>query len=369
LRQTERHVRATMLALKWFGLWYGRYPHATLTVVDPAPGALGSGGMEYPTFITSGTHALLGYWPFSGVRLPEEVTIHEVGHQFWQGMVANNEFEEAWLDEGITSHSTGEVIDVGYEGTLVSMPGLHLRELDSNRLQNNPDQIFDWIRKPAWAYSDSAAYGFNSYARPALLLRTLGAHLGRQTLARALRTFQERWRFAHPSSDDFYAVLSEVAGRDLRPLLVQLAESGALLDYEVGELESERQAPPSGYFDKPGGRALAPEDPEAFERMPYATSIVVRRRGEVALPVTIALKFAGKDVERITWDGQARWKRFELTRPERLEWVDIDPDRGLVLDVDWLNNAKRVEPDSRAAAWLTSRWWFLVQQVISWVAL
>jgi hypothetical protein len=55
LAQTERYLRAAMLAIKWFGLWYGRYPHQTLTIVDPAPGAGGSGGMEYPTFITAGT--------------------------------------------------------------------------------------------------------------------------------------------------------------------------------------------------------------------------------------------------------------------------------------------------------------------------
>ena len=95
----------------------------------------------------------------------------------------------------------------------------------------------------------------------------------------------------------------------------------------------------------------------------------VRRRGDIVLPVTIAFKFDGKPVERMVWDGQSRWKRFDVTRRERLEWVDIDPDRKLVLDVDWLNNARRVEPDRRSAGWLSSRWLLVVQQLISWVAL
>jgi len=69
-----------MLSIKSFGLSYGAYPHPTLTVVDPAFGASGSGGMEYPTFITGGTSSLINYRPFTHVNVPEEVVIHEFGH-------------------------------------------------------------------------------------------------------------------------------------------------------------------------------------------------------------------------------------------------------------------------------------------------
>jgi hypothetical protein len=374
LGQAERYLRAAMLAIKYFGLWYGRYPHKTLTIVDPAPGAMGSGGMEYPTFITAGTHAALGYWPFNKINVPEEVTIHEFGHQFWQGLVANNEFEEAWLDEGLNSWSTGKILEIGYgrEAAFASFPGLRISEVDNIRLQNNPNRGFDTVRQSAWSYEGDSAYGFNSYAKPALVLRTLEGHLGEPVMARVMRTYHERWRFGHPSSDDFYAVVNEIAGRELRPLLHQLVESGALLDYEVRAASSRRQRPGAGYFDGANGaRRLAPvEDLSgAAERGPYESSFVVRRRGDIALPVTIAVKFEGRPVERIVWDGQARWKRFDFTRPERLEWVDLDPDRRQPLDLDWLNNARRVDPDPRAAAWLTSRWLLVVQQLVSWMAL
>ncbi len=374
LAQTERYLGAAMLAIKQFGLWYGRYPHQTLTIVDPAPGAAGSGGMEYPTFITGGTHAVIGYWPFSGIRAPEAVTVHEFGHQFWQGLVANNEFEEAWLDEGVNSYSTGKVLELCYgrDATLVDFLGLRISEVDSVRLQNNPNRAFDTVRQPAWSYGDTSAYGFNSYFKPELVLRTLEAYLGERVMARVMRTYHERWRFGHPSSDDFYAVVSEVAGRDLAPLLRQLAETGALLDYEVREARSRRVRPTIGYQDEANGarRLVRAEDVAADEeRGPYESSFTVRRRGDLALPVTIAVKFADRPVERILWDGQARWKRFDFIRAERLEWVDLDPDRRQPLDLDWLNNARRVEPDSRAAAWLTSRWLLLVQHLVSWVAL
>ncbi len=67
--------------------------------------------MEYPTFITAGTAWLFNRWPFDKIRGVEEVTVHEFGHQFWYGMVGNNEFEEAWLDEGFNTYSTGKVME------------------------------------------------------------------------------------------------------------------------------------------------------------------------------------------------------------------------------------------------------------------
>ena len=108
--QAPRLLRSIRAAIKEFGLWYGRYPYPTLTIVDPPYGGLGSGGMEYPTFITGGTSVLLNHWPFENIHLNDEVLAHEYGHQFWYGLVGSNEFEEAWLDEGFDSYSTGRLV-------------------------------------------------------------------------------------------------------------------------------------------------------------------------------------------------------------------------------------------------------------------
>jgi len=95
----------------------------------------------------------------------------------------------------------------------------------------------------------------------------------------------------------------------------------------------------------------------------------VRRAGDVVMPVEIAFKFEGTPPERQAWDGSARWKRFEFTRPARLEWVSIDPDRKLVLDVDWLNNDRRIEPDHRVGRKITATWMFFVQNLLAFVGL
>ena len=112
-----------------------------------------------------------------------------------------------------------------------------------------------------------------------------------------MRTYAEQWRYRHPSSDDFYRVASEVAGRDLRPFFRQTIESPAVIDYAVGEVTHG-----DGY-----------------------SAVTVRREGDLQIPIVVAFKFAGRPVERRTWDGVARWTRFTFSDAGPLEWVDVDP--------------------------------------------
>ena len=397
--QAERHVKAAKAAIKWFGLWYGRYPYPTITVVDPAFGAGGSGGMEYPTFITAGTSSLLGRWPFDRVLLPEEVTVHEFGHQYWQSMVASNEFEESWLDEGFNTHSTGKVMARTYGPWTVQLLGLRIGERDMSRAGNNADRMFDAIRTPAWGYSPGN-YSFNSYQRTDLTLQTLEALVGPETMARIMRTYHERWRFRHPTSDDFYAVVSEVAGKDQRSFFEQTVESPGILDDEVASVRSERVSEPSGVFGEGDARktVLAKEarrkerEADKAGTRPWRTTVVVRRRGEVVLPTSLRLEFEGGKTQTLSlrdredegagvetparlddraslgsWLG--RWKRVELTSEKRLAVATIDPEDRLAIDVNRLNNSRRVEPDGRAAAHWGVRWIFWLQQLLAMVGL
>jgi aminopeptidase N len=168
--QIARYLSAAKLAIKWFGLWYGPYPYRTLTIVDPPSDAPGAEGMEYPTFITGGTEPLLNWWPFSHVREPEEVVVHEYAHQYWYGLVGTNEFEEAWLDEGFTSYSTGQLMELmfGTASTLIDLPFFKVSERDLLRLTNSPSHRFDRVRQPAWTYSPGE-YAFYAYEKPELL--------------------------------------------------------------------------------------------------------------------------------------------------------------------------------------------------------
>jgi hypothetical protein len=368
--QAERHLEAARLGLKWYGLWYGRYPYRTLTVVDPAPGAEGSGGMEYPTFITAGSSFLFNRWPLDRVRLPEEVTIHEFGHQYWYGMVASNEFEEAWLDEGFTTYSTSRVMERAFppDGNVIEALGLRLGSVELARLGNDADAVFDAIRQRSWRYSGGRAYGFNSYYRSDLTLRTLAGLLGETTTARVLRTYHERWRFRHPGSADFYAVAEEVAGRDLDGFFGQLVEDGALVDFEVARLTSQRVPRPRGVFDADGRRETLGADDERAEGAQdgeYLSTLLLRRRGGAIVPVEVELRFDDGTVERRSWDGAERWVRYRFVRAARLVEVELDPDNRLPLDVGILDNGRRLDRDGRAAAHWGARILFWTQQAIA----
>jgi hypothetical protein len=346
LPQTARLMRAAKAALKDFGLWYGRYPYATLTVVDPAPGASGSGGMEYPTFVTGDTSTQFNHLPFDTVRLPDMTVIHEICHQWWYGMVASNEFEEAWLDEGVNSYSTQHVLarEYGRDTSMGTFLGVGLTDLDLARFENAATKSADHIRQPAWTYANEDSYDVNSYLKPELVLETLDRTLGAPTMARVMRAYAERWRFRHPSSDDFYAVASDVAGRDLSGYFKQTVESPGRLDYEVASISATRGAAADGA---------------------YVSTVVVTRHGDVVMPVDLEITFAHRSPERVSWSGQEPSKTFSFQRPEPVDSARLDPDHHLVLDVNFLNNARRARPDRRVTAKWTSTWFFWIQNLLA----
>jgi hypothetical protein len=373
--QAQRHIDAAKAGLKWYGLWYGRYPYKTLTVVDPAPGGMGAGGMEYPTFITAGTAWMLNYWPFDRIRMVEEVTVHEFGHQYWYAMVGSNEFEEAWLDEGLNTYSTSKAMVAAYgaEKTVIDFLGLSLGDQDMSRTTNDPAARYNRILARAWDYVPRADYAFYSYYKASLVLQTLEGYLGEQTMARLMRTYHERWRFRHPRSEDFFALVNEITGQDWSWFFDQVVRGTDIVDYDIGSAVSDPILKARGVFDGPGGRKTvstadamkADLDSAAKKTRTYRSVVVVRRSGGVRLPVDVAFKFEGKPVERQTWDGRDTLKQYIFERPERLEWAEVDPDRKVMLDVNWLNNGRRLTPDRRPATGWAARWLFLVQTLIT----
>ncbi len=371
--QKDRHFAATRAALELYGSWYGPYPYGHVTVVDPAWGS-GAGGMEYPTLFTCGTRL---FNPLGGGS-PEGVTIHEAGHQFWYGLVGNNEFEHAWLDEGLNTFSTirtqleryGESF---YVKRYFRPPGTEsrgflpvaFRELTVDPWRNRlgryaPDATSDVQARPTWRYYPASA-GSISYSKTALWLVTLERWLGWPTLQRILSTFFDRWRFRHPGLDDFVAVAGEVAGRDLEPFFDQVLHGSGEFDYEISAVASF-PAVIEGFVEESGEMAYREgAGDDASDDAVYRTEVVVRRNGGAIFPVDVLMVFADGSQVRRQWDGRYRWQLFVEERPAKLEWAEVDPDRVLALDVRPSNNSRRLEPSARLAAikW-ASKWlvWF-----------
>ena len=316
LGQAERTFRAAKASLSGYGRVLGPYPYPTLTVVDPPWGARGAGGMEYPTFITAGTHLIAP----ASIQEPEGVTVHEAGHQYFYGLLASNEFEEPWLDEGFNTYMTDRVLKSVYgdphsylEVFGVRAPlGIDVRRpLDDNRryFAHATDAP---LGLPSWKYGSRDAYGALVYSKTALALATIERLVGTAAMDKALRLYADRWRFRHPRTSDFIAALSEATGGDQSRLFDRIFFTSGTVDYAVAEAVTAPSHPPRGLFEHDG--KLAPEPPATLARPKGWDSrvIVVRRGATSPCRSKCCLRFDGGRVYRSLWDGEARWKSFRV---------------------------------------------------------
>jgi len=366
--QADRYFDATRASLRYYGQWFGPYPYPHITVVDPAWQS-GSGGMEYPTLFTGGTRWLAP----KDVADPEGVTVHECGHQFWYAIVGNNEFEDAWLDEGFNTFSTGRTMALAFNPNYESfrvfggfVPWvLHdvpvAREVDENGLSSYREGAkLDVQSTPSWRYWPASG-GALSYSKTALWLNTLERHLGWSTLQKIMSTFFQRWKFRHPKPQDFFAVVNEVSGRDMTWFFDQVYRSSNVFDYEVAELRTTPVAA-TGFFDN-GARPVYKADNSKPGR--FRTNVVVRRLGEGIFPVDVVVTFKNGEKVRERWDGRDRWKLYTYERATEALSAQVDPERVLLLDVNYANNSRTLEPVGEAAAtkW-TLKWMVWLQDLL-----
>jgi hypothetical protein len=366
--QADRHFEATRAALRYYGQWYGPYPYPHITIVDPAWQS-DAGGMEYPTLFTAGTPWIAP----TEVADPEGVTVHECGHQFWYALVGNNEFEDAWLDEGFNTFSTGRTMALAFTPNYASyrlfggfVPFvLHdirvTREVDENGLSSYREGAkLDAQSTPSWRYWPGAG-GALSYSKTALWLNTLERHLGWSTVQRIMSTFFARWKFRHPKPDDFFAVVNEVSGRDMTWFFDQVYRSSNVFDYAVSELRSG-PVTASGFFDAKGTLNYSAQNPTPGR---FRTTVVVRRLGEGIFPVDVLVTFKNGERLRERWDGRDRWKMFTYERASEALSAQVDPERVLLLDIDYANNSRTLEPRGGAAAtkW-TLKWMSWLQDLL-----
>jgi hypothetical protein len=357
--QADRHFDATRAALRYYGTWFGAYPYGHVTIVDPAWQS-GAGGMEYPTLFTAGSRWLLA----DEVATPEGVTIHECGHQFWYGLVGNNEFENAWMDEGLNTYSTARTEAEAHTPNFYSarffggfVPWAYrdipLSRVDADGLAGyRAGAKLDDQSTPSWRYHPSAG-GALSYAKTALWLHTLERHVGWPVMRRIMSTYFARWRFRHPKPKDFFDVVNEVSGRDMTWFFDQVYRSSNVFDYAIDELKTAPVSV-SGFVEAGGRREYVARKVDEGR---YRTIVVARRLGEGVFPVDVEVTFANREKARQRWSGAERWKAFTFERASRAVSASVDPNRVLLLDVNVTNNSRTLAPEAHAAAHKWSLEW------------
>jgi len=393
--QSQRHLEAAKVAVEYFQNWYGDYPYSNLTVVDPRRSASGSGGVEYPTLITAGTF----YGMPKGIRMVEAVIIHEFGHNFWYHIVASNEFEEAWLDEGINSYSESQIFanHYGPVGNIIDQWGIKINDQQVQRAGYIFLPDFDLVVQNSWEYYSSGSYGINSYYKPALMLTTLQNYIGKTKMQEIMRNYYERWKFKHPKTQDFIDVANEFAGQDLNWFFEQALFTTAVLDYSVDRIFTRKVKEEKGYdftisipennttaiYERAESTALddvtdsatinlkidsiyltadTTDSVEAEERPDlYYSGVNVRRLGTFKFPVEIELKFENGEKIREQWDGQDLWKKYRYLKPAKLESATVDPDNKIPIDINFTNNSKTVNKQNKGINKLSARFLFWMQ--------
>ncbi len=350
----ERYFTAIKNAMEYLDEHVGVYPYPTLTIVNPPFHGIFTSGMEYPTLITTLSFCCLP----QGVKTIETIAVHEFIHQYFMQMVATNEQEEPWMDEGITTYYEGRILDhyYGEKTSTIDFLGIKVGNIEYNRIEFfnmwNPkiaDNTFfsrDFKR---------GGYGPISYNKTAIWLRTLEGLVGIETMNKIMKTYFERWKFDHPCTRDFINVVNEVVwsdhgdrfGPNMNWFFDQVLYGSDICDYELGSVRHNKESNLYGYYTDIE-TCESPEQ-EFSEGAQLDATIVAYRNGEIIMPVEILVEFKDGTSVLEHWDGKARSKEFTYPGKE-LECVELDPERKIWIDKSFLNNSitlKSQEPAIR----------------------
>jgi hypothetical protein len=343
----RRDLAAVRFALPYASARYGRYPYAVLTVVHAPEDAVEAGGMEYPTFITTE-----GAWYTPpNLRLPEIVTVHELGHQWFYGLVATDEAAWPFLDEGVNQYAETDAMGAWLgDGSALHLFGLQVSDTALQLVGGGGATHDEPIAQPASAFSSGGNYGRLVYSRTAAVLETLARVHGRDAVARAIGLYARRQRFRHPGPDDFVAAFAEAIGDDAATTLRAALFERGWVDYAVDGVTSDRAHAPAGAFDRGAERVTVGDGEAAPGGDAWEGSVLVRRRGTLTFPVDVDLVLDDGTTRRRHWDGAGDSIRIPWQGATSLRAAVVDPEDRIAIDEN-LENNRAAAPDRSVHAW------------------
>ena len=349
-------LAATVKAMRYADETLGEYPFDTVSVIVPPLNAEAAGGMEYPTLFTVEGYRTVVPGSYAAAAL-EFVTIHEFTHNYFQSILASNEFEEPFLDEAINQYWNDRLLrDAGITTPLpdfwqrLGFNAKYARfELARWDAQLRDPQ--DALGQNSWARFSDASFG-SVYFRGATMLRDLEARWGAAVMAKAMRTYYQRWKFRHPSTADFAAVLSEVSNdaEHVHRVFGQNIYASGVMDDRVTGLTSVE---------------LDASDARKSAAARFETLAVVRHFG-VSQPQTFGVRFADGSTQSQAWQSQTwqsqagrvsdaspRWHRLQFFSRAQAVLAELDPQQRYFLDQSQIDNTRTLTADTQAS----SRWW------------
>src|SRR5437762_2792098 len=270
-------VKGTEIALAWLDSLYGKFAWPQITNVHRIEG----GGTEFPMMIMDGSAGL-------------GLIVHELGHNYTMGILANNEWREGYLDEGFTSFQTGWFVET--HGGPSEYPGV-----ESEILLWDLDRWSEPVSMISERYRDFATYNTMIYDKGQLFYEQLRYIVGDDAMHQILRTYYARWRLKHVDENAFRSVAEEVSHQDLKWFFAQWLHGTPTIDYELNNVERTRRG---------DGK--------------WQTTVAIDRHGDGWMPIeigdadTIYARTSGQpEEERVTFVTRRKPKRPVLDPKQR----------------------------------------------------
>ena len=230
-------------AVYYYSLWNGDYPYKQCSAVDGTISA--GGGMEYPNVTVIGESG--------NAKALEEVIMHEVGHNWFYGMLGTNERDHPWMDEGLNSHNELRYMRrkyPEYNMLLDELPPFIKKALDLKDYTNKQMMGEIMYFMNAWTGKDqpielhSADYTPTNYfgivySKTAIVFDYLMAYLGEDVYDKCMRAYFKKWHYKHPQPKDLRAVFEEVSGKNLAWFFEDVIGTIKQLDYAIVDVKKE----------------------------------------------------------------------------------------------------------------------------------
>lgn len=292
---------------------FGEYAYPQFSVIQG-----GDGGMEYPMCtMLKGTGKMKG---LIGVM------VHESAHNWYYGMLASNEFQYPWMDEGFTSFAEEEVLNIINQK---NEENAHKGAYRSHKfLAMQPDN--EPLTTPADYFDKNRNYGISAYSRGQVFVAQLRYIVGEESFNKAMLAYFDKWKFKHPNPWDFIKVVEDESGIQLDWYLNFWMNTTKPIDYAVVDMEK----------DKPGVNIIL----EKIGSMPMPVEVrILTKNGQTRtyyIPVTSM--FGQKEDKNLLLSKPWSWtsKNYSLYVPiKRKEIEKITIDAGeWTADIDRSNN-------------------------------
>ncbi|MCB9056498.1 MAG: M1 family metallopeptidase [Chitinophagales bacterium] len=207
----ENAVQSAKNAVLLYSELVGEYPYNTVSVVEGPEGY--NGGMEYPTI------TLIA--PSADVKMLDKIIVHEVGHNWFYGILGSNERKYPWMDEGINSY---------YDALYDSIKNNKTLALEKLLIKTKAITKTD---QPISSTSEEFSpinYGLIAYSKTAWWLQYLRSQIGTEAFNTGVQQYYQQWKFKHPQPKDFKSSIEKTAGTQLDSLFSLLNKKGTIPD-------------------------------------------------------------------------------------------------------------------------------------------